>query len=60
MKVGSISAYYRKLASELSIYTENRDKLVEAYLKYAAQVEKETEKSLAGYKRKSYNRKRVK
>lgn len=48
IKIGSIPAYYRNLASCLPPDIDNRDKLVEAYLKYATMVEKEAEKSLAG------------
>ena len=62
MKVGSISTYYRKLASELlSIDNpqdlENRDVLYEAYMKYAASVDANEEKLLVKYKKRSYNRK---
>lgn len=55
-----VAPFYRKLARDLPMDMDNRDKLVEAYLKYANMVERESEKTLAGYKRKSYNRKRFK
>lgn len=62
LKVGPISAYYRKLASDLLPSdnpqdVENRDVLYEAYMKYADQVDSNEEKLLAKYKKRSYNRK---
>lgn len=63
LKVGSISAYYRKLASELlSIDNpqdiENKDVLYEAYMKYDdSSVDSNEEKLLVKYKRRSYSRK---
>lgn len=57
LKVGSISAYYHKLASELPIDIENRDVLYEAYMKYAMNVDANDEKLLVKYKRRSYSRK---
>ena len=57
LKVGSISAYYRKLVSELPKDLENRDVLYEAYMKYARSVDYNDEKLLVKYKRRSYSRK---
>jgi len=57
LPVGSISAYYRKLASELPMDRENRDVLYEAYMKYASQVDSNEEKLLVKYKKRSYSSK---
>ncbi len=52
-----VAPFYRKLARELSEDTPNRDALVKAYMSYAENVEREEEKALVKWKKKSYSRK---
>lgn len=57
LKVGPIPPYFRNLAHNLSDDLPNREVLYEAYMKYADGVEREAEKSLVRFKKKSYSRK---
>lgn len=52
-----VAPFYRNLARELPEDIENRDALVKAYMSYADSVEREEEKALVRFKKKSYNRK---
>lgn len=51
-----VAPFYRKLAQNLPEDVENREALVKAYMSYAESVEREGEKMLARFKKKSYNR----
>lgn len=57
IKVSPIPPYFRKLAHNLPNDLPNREILYEAYMKYAEKVEREAEKNLARFKKKSYSRK---
>lgn len=52
-----VAPFYRKLARELPMDIENREALVKAYMSYAENVEREEEKMLVKWKKKSYSRK---